>query len=275
MVEQRGVSLLPDDFIQGGLLDDIDGRIKTARWVEFDYGGKGKPTLALHVCILHADGEEDAYYSCGDLSRMQPNNQDGGKTLLPVDGHIIKGTKAAWFLESIIAAGFPRNDLGVDVSAFDSTECHFLRKADPERPGLANQRDASKGPATTLLVKTIISLPKEVNALNFVGGGVNPSQAVGAPAGAPAGAGNPAPAPPAVAAAADYGQKAEEHILNVLAQKGGAITKAELPAALIASCAASGDVAIQGGIVGQAYRNEWVGDAARPWKVDTNGGLSL
>jgi hypothetical protein len=271
--QPQGVSLLPDDFIQGGLIDDVDARIVTARWVEYDYGGKAeKPALAIHLNILTQDGEHDEYYSCGDLSRLQPNRADGGRTLLPLDGHIIRNTKAAWLLESFIVAGFPKTDIGTDLAAFDNTEVHLLRRADPERVGLKSQRDPSKGQQTTLLVKNILSLPKDPNKLQFVGAGVNASQSVGAPS---ASTGAPAAVSAPAQAGVDIEAKATEHILNVLGSNGGVIAKAKLSAELIKSVGAAGDVAIQGPILGKAFSNDWMKAADKPWKVDANGNVSL
>ncbi len=264
MTEQYSI-LNPDNFIQGGLIDDFDGIIKTARWVSYDYGGKSnKPALALHIAYQYEGGEHDEYYSCGDLERLRPNPADGGKTLLPSDGHIVISTNAGEFLKSIVGAGFPKTKLANDISVFDGTCVHTLREIQAERKGLKNQEPSDKGPKTILKVKTILSMPWEKSKLNFSGS--TNARAAGAPrtstaAGAPAQTQTAAPT-------GDLTPVAERHVLGILGTNGGTLNKNLLPAKLFESCTQSGEQGLQTGIMNLAFRNEWLGAAERPWKFD-------
>ena len=274
MANKKGASINPDSFIEGGLVDDVDARINTARWVSWDYNGQQDPSLALHLNFTTKEGDTyDQYYSGGDLKRVYPDPDTEGRTLLPEDAKLVIKSNAGQLIISAIMAGFPKNRLTDDISVFDGCGVHLKRKAQPERMGL-KQKDKPEGRQSTVLeVTSILWLPGETPKFQIAAKGVNQASSTGVSA-APASTGAPAGIP-TPAAATDYSQKTVEHMLNVLSANGGSVAKGVLPQALFKSCQAAGDTAIQAGILSLAYKNDWLTSSERPWKVDASGVISL
>ncbi len=270
MSEQQYVSINPDTFVQGGLIDDVDAILNSVRFCEFDYEGKSAPVLALKVNFVTPDGEaHEQYYSAGDLKRFQPT--EDGKHIVPVGGAsaLVVSSNASQFLISITNAGFPKNKLSGDVSVFDGCGVHLRRIAQAERKGLVKKEGDDKQ-KTILVVDKVLFLPGEKPTFT-AGSGTTLSK------GAPAGAGKSVGAPAAAASApvaADLSEKASGYILQVLTENGGTFNKSGLPTALFKLLTAAKD-ADQPKVLNIAFKPEWIGGADRPWKLSADGVLSL
>lgn len=227
-------SLNPDDFIQGGLLDDVDVVFKECRFVEYDYEGKSeKPALCLLVVMEHTeDGktiESNQYYSAGSLDRFQPS--EDGTHAVSVGGAkgLALGTNIAALLKSLKDAGFPMDKFGNgDMSVLDGMLAHINRIPQQERKGLANQQVNDKGFARTVAIVTKIhKMPWEK-----VAGG---KRAAAAPTSINKGK-TAAAAPAQEEAANDDGGDEEQELYTaaaevlttVLGEKGGSVKKASL-----------------------------------------------
>lgn len=281
---RKGVSLNPDDFVQGGLVDDVDAVIKTARFVKWDYQGKTDPVLGLHLNFASKDGEEyDQYYSAGDLKRFAPS--DDGKCAIPVgDAQALTiSSNACQFLISVANAGFAKNKLGEDLSVLDGLGCHLRRVAQAERKGLKTEKKEGDRDKTILVVSEILWLPGETPKF-VVGSGASVSK--GAPAQTHAVAGGPPAGSVATVSAtvqasaasasssADIDSKAAGYILRVLSENGGTFQKSGLPSALFKLLSQDKDPD-QSKILSIAFNPNWVTAADRPWKVDAAGVISL
>jgi hypothetical protein len=231
----EGVSLRPSDAQAGGFLDDADVTFAQMRFVLWDYGGKAPMSIALKVDMEDDDGKlHEQYYSAGDPTKMQPSAD--GKAIVPIAGAtgLNVNTNAVAFISSMVNAGFPEDKIGNDISVFDGLGAHVNQVAQPKRPGLKKPEMEAK---TYLLVTKINRLPWEA-APKPVAKGAPPAAAKGAPAPGPRAVPPPA-APVAVApvavvteGASDNGalvQKARSTVLQILAEKGGAVLKKQLP----------------------------------------------
>lgn len=270
MTEQQYVSINPDTFVQGGLIDDVDAILNSVRFCEFDYEGKSDKVLALKVDFTTPDGEAHCqYYSAGDLKRFQPT--DDGKHIVPVAGatSLVLSSNASQFFTSLSNAGFPKNKLGTDVSVLDGLGVHLRRIAQAERKGLV-KKEGDDRQKTILVVDKVLFLPGEKPTFT-VGSGTTLSK------GAPAGAGKSVGAPAASASApasADISEKTTGYILQVLTENGGNFNKSSLPTALFKLLTAAKDPD-QPKVLNTAFRPDWIGGADRPWKLAADGTLSL
>lgn len=214
-----GVSINPETFVQGGLIDDVDAILSSVRFTKFNYEGKSDEVLALKVNFTTPDGEaHEQYYSAGDLKRFQPS--DDGARAIPVGGAsaLVVSSNASQFLISIVNAGFPKNKLSDDVSVFDGTGVHLRRIAQAERKGLSKPKDGEERQKTILVVEKILFQPGEKPTF-VVGSGTGISK--GAPAanksvGAPAAVASSAPA-----SSASLDEKTTGYVIQVLSENGG------------------------------------------------------
>lgn len=265
-----GVSINPDTFVQGGLIDDIDAILTSVRFTKFDYEGKSDAVLALKVNFATPDGEaHEQYYSAGDLKRFQPS--DDGLRAVSVGGAtcLVVSANASLFLTSIVNAGFPKNKLSDNVSVFDGTGVHLRRIAQAERKGLVKKEGDDKQ-KTILVVEKILFQPGEKPTFTI---GTGTTLGKGAPAGAGKSVGAPAAAAPQ-AASGDLDEKTTGYVLQVLTDNGGSFNKAVLPNALFKLLAAAKDPD-QSKILNMAFKPDWIGSADRPWKLDEAGVISL
>lgn len=200
-------SLRPSEAVEGGgLLDDVDGTIVDAKWAMFAYGGKAQPAPGLVMLIEHLqDGkvtESEQFWSCGAAKDWQPS-RDGKSITSPTKTQFVKSSNAIILTNSIVAAGFPEDKIGIDPSVFVGMDAHWLRVANPGR-------NVEGKESSTLCVQKINKLPWEAKGK----------------AGAKAGA---------KAAAADDGEFDEaltDHVMTAIADAGGSISKKDLTVAV-------------------------------------------
>jgi len=163
-----------DEFVQGGLLDDADVTIKSARFVTWDYRGKAVPVLALNVKLEDGDGaEHDEYLSSGDLKAFVPSND--GKEALAVGSQtkLNSNTNAVAFILSVINAD-TKGELAAkiratsDISVLDGTKVHVIRKNQPKRSGIpvVVQEGGNQRVPQRLEVEKILSYAWEAGSSN-------------------------------------------------------------------------------------------------------------
>lgn len=210
----------PSTFVEGGLIDDINGKITDAKFTMYDYNGKsdGGAVPALGIEIELEDGvKHESYYSAGDAKFWAPSAD--GKTLTPTSDKtsLSKSSKLGIFLTELINAGFPVTKLQAgDITCLIGLQAHFVRKADKERKGLTRKDEKAQ---STLCVVKVISMPGEQPKA------AAKQTAVGAPSGS---TGSPA----ATTAGSTGGSSSDvdDDTTNVLleivpAQPGGVIAK--------------------------------------------------
>lgn len=241
----KGIGLKPSEFVEGGgLLDNVTAKIKTARFVTWDYGGKGPSSPALKL-VLDVDGDEaEQYWSAGKADDWQPSKD--GLTLVSIGSAkgLNKGSNLGIFLISIIEAGFPEDKLDDDCSIFEGMEAHFVRVPAPKRNVVAQPRaDGKTFEQTILVVDKIVKMPWESKK--------TAGKATGKAAAA-------------TEAGTDVGQLAVDTVMELLAEAGGSVTKAELSKAVFAKMKTDPN---RNAIVQMVYKDEWLGDD-KPWAFD-------
>jgi hypothetical protein len=256
-----GVSLNPAAFVAGGgLLDNADVIIKSARFAPWDYNGTIQtPVLAAKITYINKEDqtETDQFYSAGDMKNFVPS--EDGRQAIPVGtvAGLNESTNFYAWLTSLVNAKFPADLIGNDLSVFDGLECHVTRVPQKTRAGLTPAPDAKK--QTILIVSQIHKMP---------GQGGNAA----APAPAKAAKGNAAVASSAsVQQAAQGGQssgiesKTDEVVMGVIMAKGGSVAKSVLAQDVFKAMAKDPD---RNAVVQLAYKDEYLGAPGKPWKFD-------
>lgn len=271
-----GVSLRPSDMVDGGLMDDVDVEFLDSRFTLWDYDGKAPQVLAIAVEMKPLDEDKSflQYYSAGDPKYFVPS--EDGKRAIPVGDKagLNTNTNAAKFLESLVTAGFPEDQIGDDITVMTGTQAHVRRVAQKERAGLVrNARPGNENrPSTVLLVESVLRLPWEAAAapVKAAGGKANgkaaPAPAPRAAAPAPRAA---APAPAPVAEAADAGEPSEaENKLTIFIVDSiatGPVSKAKLTNLVFKQFQADPD---RNAIVKLCGNQDFLGNTDAPWAYD-------
>jgi hypothetical protein len=142
----QGVSIKPSDFTKGGLLDDEDVVFKKLRFVRGeDTDIQNYPDieekLFVHLVVSDEIGEEiENYYSAGVLEYFEPS--EDGKRAIPVSSSstLRSNCNFAFFMASIVNAGYPEDKLSDDLSVFEGLKCHMVRVPGPRRSGLGESK---------------------------------------------------------------------------------------------------------------------------------------
>ena len=254
-----GVSLNPETFVEGGLLDDADVEFKSAAFELWDYQGKSPvsaPALKLGMELEGGDTFEQ-YYSMGNANDWMPS--EDGKSLMAVGSAtgIRKSTNGSMFLSSLVNAGFPASKLGDDISVIVGTKAHMIQKAQPKRAGIegGDKRKGADGKEydrTLLVVESIKELPKGVGKL-AAGAGAGKGKAA-------AGKGK---------AAADAGEAegggAEDVAVSAVLQllsDSPVLEKTKLPAEVFKIVKGSPD---QAAVLKLVFSDDFLGADGRPW----------
>lgn len=211
-----------DEFVQGGLLDDADVTIKSARFSAWDYNGKIKdPVLALKVDMEDGEGTvHEQYLSAGDLKFFSPS-EDGKRAVPQGTGNKLNiNTNAVGLIMSIINAD-TRGEMAAkiratnDISVLDGLKCHIIRKAQPKRAGILQQQGDDTREKTAIQVEKIIAYPWEAA----------PATTAGAKTAAPAAATATATAGAPASAAADA---AVTLLLQIVSENNGSLKKSAI-----------------------------------------------
>jgi hypothetical protein len=204
------LSLNPATFVKGGLINDVDVRILSARFASYDYQGRltGADQLVCALKLEYAplDNLEDVhtdYLSFGKIADFQPT--EDGKGVESVSGKMPnQDTVFHLFMQSMQEAGFSMAELDKgDISVLDGLEVHIVRRPAPERwKALATGRRSEGEPVRE---KTYLAVSKVL-------GRAKPQAKPGAK-----------PAAKTVPPAADIESKAADAVLAVMSEIGGGI----------------------------------------------------
>jgi hypothetical protein len=153
------VSLNPDTFGVGGLIDDIDVEITDALAVLWDYNGQQAAGPALAVEYTDVNGAAHIqYYSCGKAEDWMPH--DSGEGFVAVSGKtgFNNNTNIGMLFASLVTAGFPKEHMTGNVKVIVGLKCHVLQQV-TERKGLIRTGKNADRPSSVLLVSKIHQLP--------------------------------------------------------------------------------------------------------------------
>jgi hypothetical protein len=160
------VSMNPDSFTAGGLINDIDITISDAQTTTWDMNGVVSPDTPF-LAVEMTDGNGTAhvqYYSAGKPEDWAP--EDSGEGFVSPSGKTgINGTtNLGMFLASLVESGFPKElfDDG-NLKVIIGTHAHVLQKQ-LERQGLIRTGKNAARPSSVLLVSKIHALPGADNA---------------------------------------------------------------------------------------------------------------
>jgi hypothetical protein len=189
----------------------------------FDYNGKSNPAPALmwKLEVLEEEGEPVIqYWGAGKSSDFVPNADNTSFDAVGTKSAINNSTNFMMLMNSIVSAGFPEDKIGDSAAVFVGLECHMDRVS-AYRKGLENTKDK-----TMLMVTKIHKTPWEKVAKG------KPTKTRKAK---PVSEGEPVSTLTAAAVETTEGsaedalqEEAMECVLNILAEKGGEITKAGL-----------------------------------------------
>ncbi len=226
MSEARYATFDPEQFaVGGGLLDDADVIIKSARFAHFTYPGSGKTTTALVVTFEDAEGKaHEQVYSIGDTDKFAPS-EDGSKVLLTGTATSINAkSNFAQFAKSLIDAGVNRTLLQTDdIRVIDGMRLHVLGVSQKDKDGKAIKNE--KGfDRTLLLASKLLALPGEKVTAKPAAKTTKPA-ATGAPATAKATATAPAAGEPPSQEVAD---KAVQFISQAVVKAGGTVKRSSI-----------------------------------------------
>lgn len=249
------ISIKPSEFTQGtGLVDDIDATIKSARWHDWDYGGKSNNrTLAVLLTLADDEGQiHEQYYSAGDpaafviLDEGKSIESNGKRTSLSNSSNFYM------LMTSLIEAGYPEEKItGSDVSFLDGMYAHFIRKPQPERKGLKKDPNDTRD-------KTVLCFSKIYEKKGKAGGAMKPGAGAAAK-----GKVNGA----AAAADTDLDAEAMDAVLNILGmdEVAGSVTRTKLSQLMFKQLKGNPNASK---IITLAFKADFLAAEGRPWAFD-------
>ena len=154
------VSMNPESFTAGGLLDDADVTFTDVMACEYDYNGAAPlgPSLAIEMTDA-AGAQHVQYFSAGKAEDWKPSKD--GRGFVPQSGKtgINNSTNLGKLLMSLATAGFPMEQLGGgDLKVLMGLQCHVVQEVQ-ERKGLVRRGKNADRPSTALIVSKINALP--------------------------------------------------------------------------------------------------------------------
>jgi hypothetical protein len=276
-----GVSLKPSEATSGGLLDDADVHIDSARYEIFDYQGKSDPAPALVLhCTLEDGDEHTEVLSVGKASDWEPS--DDGKELIPIGNATTLRTtcKAMHFLTSLVNAGFDEELLDEDPSVLDGLGVHVMRTP-VEYKGLEKRKDSEgrEQEFTALTVSEINYLPGEGGKGKGKGkaaGGKGKAAGTGAKgkaankSAASGGKGKAGGKAGAKSETADSGDSdlddaAEQALMAVLLENDGSIESRQIPTKAYQHLS---DVANRNAVLKRCYAEDFLNQEGKPWTFE-------
>jgi len=165
------IGLAKKDFVQGGLINDVDVIIKSIQYVGWDYqGAVADNVLAvmMELGTLDEKGKENAevavvqqYWSCGPKESEVIISQDGYKLMPGSKTALTIGSNFYLFLSSLWGLGMPDDFLADgSLSHLQNLKFHCIRTAPPKREGLVSTRARDDGRDNQILIANkIISAP--------------------------------------------------------------------------------------------------------------------
>lgn len=172
------LSFKPRDLAPGGgLIDDVDVTFRNCHFRFFHYpeGGNGKIPPAFVAELEGADGESvEQVWTCGDHTKVAPS--EDGKTAVqhPLETRaqylVALGEKGltvtsnfGMLITSLVAAGFPEDEISDRADGLDGLKVHVVRKERPAFKGKSNNDPFKQGgdqkAAEVLVISAILERP--------------------------------------------------------------------------------------------------------------------
>lgn len=226
----KAVSMLPDDFVAGGLFDDQVATVVEAVFAPFDYNGNIEGAVLAAKLTLQPD-EDGAdpvtqYWSAGALNSFKPSEDgdeptdgDGMETgegyfVVPVGSRTNLNNNTNWsqLLVSLLDADFPREKISSDIRFLVGLKAHWNRLP-PTRKG--GQMADGGGKKDVLCVTKVIEEP---------GGGKAKAGKGSAPAGTKSGSSKGGDA----SGGGSLNETVAEMVASIAKAEGGPVKKSKL-----------------------------------------------
>lgn len=205
-------SLDPSDAVRGGLISDVDVRVKDIVWtLECPEGYSSRePTFFIKgylELIAETNVFEEVWWSCGTRKNHTPCDEEGNPTdegYRLTGGPLMQGSNAIELLDSLKKCGFPVAKLkACNLKEVVDLEMHVIRKV-IEREGLQRApREDGRTPAGVVICQKIIRVPGEKRAAKPKPAAAAAATSAARPAARTAAAAKPAAAAPPAAATTD------------------------------------------------------------------------
>lgn len=276
-------SLNPDDASEGGgYLDNALATIIDAKVIVYTFPNSiyGPSTcLAVEYDAPEAGQKTVQYYTAAKPENFVPTADNKGFARVGKSTQLSTDSNAMFFLGKLVAAGFPKNKLGNDVSVLIGTKALVGQVPKSEKatgqPAAAGQ-PANK-PKTVLVPLKVVKLPWETSEVPLQGG-QNPTVAHTVPSviQQPA-ASTPLPsvaqggAQPAAQGNNALDEQAQGVTFQLILANGGSIQKAQLPQKAFMELAKDPN---RNALVQMISQDAFLLAAGRPWKY-ADGIVSL
>ena len=192
---QKFIGMAEDDFVQGGLLSDVDVEITALQLLGWDYQHAiDYDVLAVRaeLSVLDEKGSrlevapEEQFWSCGPKFEEVIVSEDGYRLLPGSKSNLTKGSNWFIMLQSLWQYGMPKDYLREgNIKVLLGTKFHAVRVPAPKREGLASS--GGKNPdreKTVLVANAIISAPWKKGTTRTRASSASTAPAAGAAAGA-------------------------------------------------------------------------------------------
>jgi hypothetical protein len=157
-----GVSLNPDTFSKGGLIQDVDVEIIGGRYTlepPAGYTQRDRVFAELQLKVLDDGSEVEQYWSVGKNTDFTPSTD--GLELVPSGSreNLNDNSNFSIFIQNLVNVQFPKTALTDKLDCLFGTQIHVVRIPAPEREGLEKGADAKK--SYILVPNKLIKLPGE------------------------------------------------------------------------------------------------------------------
>lgn len=154
------------EFVQGGLINDVDVTVKEARYVMYDYEGKSAfgEACCCKFVLVDGDGNEHSnYWSVGGSKEGDFVPSKNGKYLESLNGRtsLAKGSNYQIMVSSLEDnCKMPEGFLNDDLSVIEGAKLHCIRQAAPKRQ-IAGSKEPKEGEREKdiLIFSTAIKAP--------------------------------------------------------------------------------------------------------------------
>ena len=159
-----GVSLNPDTFTKGGLVQDVDVEIIGGSYTlepPEGYTQRDRVFVELELKVLDDGSEVTQYWSAGKNTDFSPSAD--GMELVPTGskGSLNDNSNFSIFIQNLCNCQFPKSALTDKLSCLFGTQVHVVRIPAPEREGLPGKGGPDQKKSYILVPNKLIKLPGE------------------------------------------------------------------------------------------------------------------
>ena len=158
-----GVSLNPDTFTKGGLVQDVDVEIIGGSYTlepPEGYTQRDRVFVELELKVLDDNSEVTQYWSAGKNTDFSPSTD--GLELVPTGSKasLNDNSNFSIFIQNLANCQFPKSALTDKLNCLFGTQIHVVRIPAPEREGLPGKGAEAKK-SYILVPNKLIKLPGE------------------------------------------------------------------------------------------------------------------